>query len=268
MNTGRYCIEKLKTVYIQRKSRNARYSLRSFSRSLDLPPSILSEILRNKRGIPRKKLATVVERLALSPIETNEFIKSAQTDTPSLKTLTRQNTNENDFLLDQERHYRIIAKWEYYAILNLMETKSFRSDFGWIAHRLGIDKSTVATCIEDLMKADLVEKNGNAYVRVKKNLNTSYDVPSSALQASHSEYLEMAALKLKTLPVSMRYFSSTTLPLDLSKLDEIKKCYREFRNKLDSLMRKDSNSDEVFQFCFQVFPLTQVQNGKGASNET
>jgi uncharacterized protein (TIGR02147 family) len=92
-------------------------------------------------------------------------------------------------------------------------------------------------------------------------LETSEDIESQALQESHSEALRIAAEKLERIPVGLRDFSSVTMAIDPKKLPEAKAIVREFQEKLYALLA-DGKKTEVYQFNFQLFPLTQKENEK------
>jgi hypothetical protein len=58
------------------------------------------------------------------------------------------------------------------------------------------------------------------------------------------------------LATDQRYFSSDTIAMDKTQLEEIKNLYREFRKKMTIILESSTVRDEVFQFSFQAFPLT------------
>jgi len=63
----------LTLILKEKKSTNARYSLRAFARDLGLPPAHLSQVLKNNGGISPRVAKQITQRLAMSESETEWF---------------------------------------------------------------------------------------------------------------------------------------------------------------------------------------------------
>ena len=96
------------------------------------------------------------------------------------------------------------------------------------------------------------------FVRLSPQLQTSEDIDSTVLQASHEEGLIMAREKLKEISVEERDFSSMTIAVDPKKIPQAKAIIREFQDKLEALM-SDGDLSEVYQFNCQLYPLTKKE---------
>jgi len=70
-------IELLNREFESRKARNTKYSLRAFARDLGLSPGTLSEVLKQKRGLPVRSVAGISSRIELLGRDRDEFIRSA-----------------------------------------------------------------------------------------------------------------------------------------------------------------------------------------------
>ena len=95
-------------------------------------------------------------------------------------------------------------------------------------------------------------------IQAVANIKTSEDVSSKALQASHVQTLDFAKEKLLTIDVLQRDFSSILVPTDPKNLTEAKKLIREFRHKMEALL-KDGDKTELYQLAIQLFPMTDTQ---------
>jgi len=248
-----------------RKARSSSFSLRAYARFLDLSPATLSRVLTSKRNLPLKKVEFISQKLNLDPIRKAAFKKSAEFSKVSLKGLSAVAVSAlPSQVLDDQKDYNIIAKWEYYAILNLVKTNDFQFCPNWIGKRLNISISRVNRVLTELEERGLIEEVSGQIVRVDKNLETTQDVFSQALRDSHKENLKIAAEKIDQVSIEKRFFSSSTMAIDSDRLDEAKVLIREFREKLSELLSQN-NLNEVYQFNLQLFPLTEV--GKGDQNE-
>ncbi len=255
--------EVLISEYSKKQKKNPAYSLRSFSKFLGLAQATLSEVMRDKRKLPLKHAIPVAEKLNLDPSTKTMFVKSVELSKASLKNLELKTDHYLDeTVLDEQRDYNIIAYWEYYGLLNLIETKDFINDEHWIAKRLDIKVSRVSQVKKELIaRGYLKEEQGNL-TRIQTKLTTSQDVFSKALRHSHKESLEMAIEKIDSVHLDKRFLSSSTIPVSMEKMDEAKKLIREFRAKMTALLA-EGDKEEVYQFCIQLYPLTNsVEKGE------
>lgn len=200
----------------------------------------------------------MAEKLGLDPVRKAAFIKSAKLSKTSLRTLSAESVSSiAPKILDDQKDYNIIAKWEYYAVLNLTQTEGFQNDATWIGKRLGISTSRAEKVLSELMDRKLLIEEEGELKRLETNLETTRDVFSQALRDSHKENFKLAAEKLEEVSIEKRFYSATTMAIDVDRMDEAKELIREFREKLSTLMSKDQ-TNEVYQFNLQLFPLTNV----------
>jgi transcriptional regulator with XRE-family HTH domain len=75
-----YHIRLLATELKTRQARNPRYSLRAFSKYLNLDPSSLSRLLSNKQELSLAAYATILQKLELPEEEAGRFISSVAED--------------------------------------------------------------------------------------------------------------------------------------------------------------------------------------------
>ena len=75
MEQQSYYITKIKECLSLKQKENPHYSLRAFSRDLNLHCATLSQILNGKRGLPLKRATDVVIKLDLSPQEKTLFME-------------------------------------------------------------------------------------------------------------------------------------------------------------------------------------------------
>lgn len=250
-------INTLQEVLAARQSANQSYSLRAFSRDLGMHPSTLSQVLNGKKNIPKKNMAQVLENLALSPVEETLFRENYYRRKTRLDNIQISQDYYQRKMVD-ETNYNILAEWEYYALLTLVETDDFVSTVDFISKRLKITKERTREVIKGLTKAGLLAYDENEkLVLTNGPLRTTEDISSKALKKSHKETLDMSKTKLDEIEVELRDFSSMTVAVNPEKLQEAKTVIREFRQKLASLLR-DGEKTEVYQLAIQLYPLTET----------
>lgn len=248
---------KLQEELSRRQRVNASYSLRAYAADLNIDSSNLSAIFRRKRGLPAKRAEGIAERLGLSPMERALFISSVYRKTCKIDQIPVV-ANKKKYLLD-EAHYRLVAEWEYYAVLSLMETDDFQSDPEWMAERLDVSRQRIEVVLGNLKELGFIEEKTEQKIERKvAKLETSEDIFSQALQKSHVEAMQLANKKIAETDVSQRDYSSMTMAIDPRKMNDAKAIIREFEDKMQVLMN-GSQLSEVYQLNVQFFPLTKVK---------
>ncbi len=256
MELQSYYLTKIKQDLSQKQKVNPHYSLRAFARDLGVHPSTMSQILKGNRPLPLKDSSRVVEKLNLGPKERTLFMESLLKSKVRLDNIKIDEV-DNRFMLD-ESHYKIIAEWEHYAVLDLFELKSFEPTLTEIAQRLGITENRADVVVNNLLVSGLLKVNADgSFMKVHEDVRTTEDIKSQALKDSHKETMRMGIDKLDQIEVELRDFSSSTIAVDLNKLPEAKAIIREFRQKMAALLSGGEKTD-VFQLAIQFYPLTQT----------
>lgn len=255
-----YYVHKIREGLAGRQRENQSYSLRAFARDLGMHPATLSQVLQGKRPLPIKSSKHVAEKLKLGPKERTLFFESFYRRKTRIDEIEIDAKDER-FMLD-ESYYRVIAEWEHYAVLALLDTKGFRLSEESAASRLDVSINRAKVVIDNLLTSGLIERlKTGALVPCHKVVRTTEDVSSQALKLSHLENLELGKKKLEEVDVLLRDFSAMTIALDPEKLPEAKTVIREFRQKMAVLL-KDGKKTEVYQLAIQLYPLSKVQEKK------
>ena len=196
--------------------------------------------------------------MTLSQEQEKAFRESYYESLISLHRLAlKKEQSSNERVLDNNYDNRIISEWEYYAIFTLFDIEeSFTNE--WAAQHLGINEELVQSVLGEFEARGIVVKDNGVYRRKYDRLTTTMNVPSEAIRESHKKTLELAKDKIDEIPMDSRYFSSTTVAIDKSKLTEVRAIYREFREKLTTLLEEGEQSD-VYRFAFTLFPLSNTK---------
>jgi uncharacterized protein (TIGR02147 family) len=232
---------------------NARYSLRAFSKRLNVQPSTLSEILNEKREITYGLSRRVLERLSIPPREIEDILQAMPRRAPHK---SRAPELVSYRVLGTEE-FNVVADWYYFAILSLVETRGFVSSHAWIARRLGIAVHQSRKAVRTLIRLGLLkELRSGRWVGTGRKFRTSYDVPSSAIRKNHSQGLGLAQGALDEVPVERREFGASTIAADPRRIPAAKERIRAFRRELSAFLEGGRKS-EVYRLGVQLFPLTQ-----------
>ena len=241
---------------------NPQYSLRAYAKKLGVHVGALSSILNGKRNVSRDLAERISLRLLLDPQERSEilrlFPKKRSSRNPGLAT----ESLEPRYLELTASQFKLIAEWEHFAVMSLLNCEDFESSVEWIANRLGITTSRTEMVLERLLSLSLLNRDerGN-FARSQKSYRTSDDVADLALKKYYEQSLESARTSLYQDSVKVRDFTSTTMAIDPTKLSIAKERIRSFQDELSDLL-ESGHRTEVYRFSMQLIPLSKLRKGK------
>jgi len=236
--------ELLEKEYSLRRLRNPCYSLRAFSRDLNIGIASVSEVIQGKRKLSEDNLLKVAEKLSLSPLDV-ERLKGSETK-----------AEEKEYLRLEEERFALISDWQHFAILNLAQTRGNRACPKWIAKRLCVSFIEARNAFNRLIALELISVTGKKMNRTTKPIITSFGIPSTALKKHHSQLIEKAKLSVFKDSLDKREIVSITMAIDPKKLPVAKRMISRFLKKLSNVLEV-SPQKEVYNLNIQLFPLTQ-----------
>lgn len=253
--------EILKRIIFSRRQSNPRLSLRAIAKKMCIPSGRLSEILNGKRRLTDYYLEKACAALKLSPQEVAQIRKSHYHSTET----SQDRVNYGALLRDQQ--IEKLSDWKPYAIMSFLQTVRYRSfakkyptlaqQMSWMAEYLGIRESELVDVMKALTDANLICWEGDGWRPTYEKASTGYDVPNKYIQNAHARDLELAQLKLFSVAVPKRDYSSMTIAIHPKDITKAKKMIRDFRRELATILEKGEKQD-VYQLSIQFFPVFEV----------
>lgn len=254
----------LKEEFEKKKKLNSRYSLRGFSKKLEINYGTLSSILSGKRNVSRKQVEKIFSKLNLDPQSRNEVLKYFSNSSKK-KTIFDFNVEEKKYLSNLEKYEvlndkqnNILAQWEYYAVMSLLNCSDFTSSFDWIANRLGISKKRSAEVINKLILFGLIKVENKNWIRTNKRFRVSDDKINDYLKIFHSQSFSKAKESLYRDNIYSRDFSSITMAINPNKISKAKELIRKLEDEIAEVLEVDQKT-EVYRLSIQLFPLTKIK---------
>ncbi|WP_413584960.1 DUF4423 domain-containing protein [Bdellovibrio sp. HCB274] len=235
-----------------RRAKNSKYSLRAFARDLKTSPGRISSILSGY-DLPGKILRKrIIATLGLSAenAERFEFLVG--------KYLHERKDERSPHQLSEEK-YTFLPDWHHFAILNLIETVSFKNDPAWIAERLGLAVSTATQSLKSLKEVGLVEERNGQLHPTHKHLTSTHDIPSSALRNFQRQLIKKSLQSLDSDAVELRDITSIIIPTNPRQLYKAKLLARKFRSEVSELL-EEGEKTEVYNVCVQIVPATLISS--------
>ncbi len=248
---------KIRAHFLGLQQKNPAFSLRAFAQKLQISPSALSEILNGKRKVSKALAERILSQMGTDPKEQSNILSLFQ-KTKRPDDIQESAEDSARYLELRSDQFQLISKWHHFAILSLVETKSFQANPLWIAKRLGIKLLEAEQALERLERLGFIQwSRSQKKIKLMQNqLTTSDDIANPAIRQSHFEDVYLSTWALDQVAVEDRDFSSLTIAIDKSKLPAAKKMIREFQDRLSAFLETGSQ-DEVYKMNFHVLPLTR-----------
>lgn len=259
----------LKGEFQTRLSRNSHYSLRAFARDLGLTPQMISAVFNGKRDLSFDAAAEIASRLDLDPNKVQDFLdavvlegcKSEIARNLVMKRIEERNQTTDGFKLLNLEMFKTISDWYHLAILELVGTKDFKSDYRWIASRLGISIHEAKEAISRLKALELLEDVDGVLKGTEFDVSALSDIPAAALREHARQILQKALSSLEDQTQGERDITSMTMAIDPSLLPEAQKMILQFRRKLCRFLESGEKT-EVYVFMPALFRLSQKSKGR------
>ncbi|MCB0412535.1 MAG: TIGR02147 family protein [Bdellovibrionales bacterium] len=241
--------EYLNKEFSERRSKNPKYSLRSFAKSLGLSPAHTSLLLSGQRTVKAKSALQLAESLGVTPSEAVAW------------STTKFSKPHVDFLEDEisTKNFNPIAEWYYFAILGLANFKHNVAHPRWISQRLNLDYKTSKLAFQRLVELSFLRIEGGQFRQNPNAILTTQDVPSESIRRYHKQHLDLATHKIDSVTVEKREFSTSTIAIDPRRIKAAKAMIRKFRENFLKEMRVGKKS-QVYTLGIQLYPLSKEED--------
>jgi uncharacterized protein (TIGR02147 family) len=158
--------------------------------------------------------------------------------------------------------YEFYDKWYYTAIHELLDFYKFHGDYRELGRRIepAISPIEAQKAVELLSGLGFIKKDAHGYFRkTSATITTGKSAPSLAVNSFVLNSLKLSAEAIDRFPRDQRNLSWLTMSLSQKSYDEIVDELRAFRRRALDIASQDPAADRVYQFNFQVFPLSKKQ---------
>lgn len=169
--------------------------------------------------------------------------------------------------ITEPRQFAFYQEWYFSAIWALLGYYRFNGDYRELANLLipSISFRQAKQAISLLVDLDLIRVNESGqYVHTNRIITTGDEQVSVSITTFHLKTLTLAMEAVDRFERKDREISTLTLALSKETLEIARQELRQYRSRILNLVKNDSKADRVYQFNFQIFPLTNVRK---SSNE-
>lgn len=258
--------EILKQYFHRKQEINPSYSLRALARHTQVAPSYLSAVFSGKKSISDKIFQKLVRHLELDKSTVLSVRKALAIENindvelvEELKLSTKGNAVQKYKPISNKK-ISLLQKWYYVAVLDLMTCADFKSDYQWIARRLGILQGEAEEAVDVLKKLDIIENHKTGWRKKSLKLRIPTARSQEEIRKFHKQMIEKALteLQFKTQQENFekRVIAGITFAGNPKKLNRAKEKLNEVLHEIASDLM-EGECTEVYQLNFQFFPLTK-----------
>lgn len=266
MRTEHYYQKCLKEELNDRMKSNPRYSIRAFSRFLDINPSTLSRVLKGEKRLSIPLSKKILTKLELEPLLAkkfissvaesyqNESVKRVTTEVKALLREPREKGREKDLTPDV---FKIISDWYHYGILQLIETETAKTDVSWIARQLGLTELETELALNRLLELEMIVKENHKFKRTVLKVNAGDPALTTVAHKKRiRQVTEKSLQSLENDPIALRNHTTMTMAIDPEQLPLAKEMIDEFMDKLSAVL--ETKKKNVYELQINLFPLQRM----------
>jgi uncharacterized protein (TIGR02147 family) len=252
-------------IFQEINTRRPGYSLRAFARDLDLSPSFLSMLMREKSGLSIEQAHKISKALQLNDKEKEHLLLLTEAEFSrsfSMKKKAREKlakiSSERSFKTIDDNYKEIIQDWIHPAILEFCQIKSGKMEPDEISHFFERSIDDVKRAIQRLVKAGLLEFRHGLYVVQEVNYQVTPGELSYSVQNFHRQLMHRALISMERDPFSHRFLNSYVIKVKKEKLDQMQKKLEALVEEFVGGLSDEKEADHIFGVSFQFFPLSRL----------
>lgn len=230
-----------------RRAKNRRYSLRAFSRFLNMDPAALCRIMADKQDLSPRSCTSLISKLGLSSASKHLFLQSLLEDRKQkeyrrlAKSVGEEPVRTNSLKSPPlpVNLYDRIADANCAALLQLCEIQGFKSDSAWIARQLDVAEPYLKWLIALMIKAGVLAWKDGELCKVEK---TDPQKQLSIFQKEqHLESLRLAIDSLDAEDPGNYCLDGLELRVDPSRLPAARALIRRFVEELADTLKSEGD---------------------------
>lgn len=248
-----------------RLSLNKRYSMRSFSKDLELRPAALSDIMNGRYGLSSAMAQSIATNLGLKGQEAHYFVslvdlkhgRSAAIRNAAEKKLREYGHRaENSQALDEEK-LALIRHWYYPAIIELTHIVKHLVDANVVSKRLGISLEDARDALRVLEERKCLQRIDGGYARTAVHHVAERSVSTPMIQNFHKQVLSLATQAVSSQELQKRKALSTVLAVKEEDLPAARAMLNKFSDDFVQRFQQIDSADSVYALSLQYFRLDQ-----------
>jgi uncharacterized protein (TIGR02147 family) len=264
--------------YNEKKSTTRFFSFRYFSNKAGIKsPVFLKQIIEGERNLTLQTIDKFITALTLNKKESTFFRHLVQFNQASTAYEKQEHYSVMLSMMDYVNEHRLSADqyiyfdtWYNSAVRELVCLYNFHDNWELLARsvRPAITPRDAKQAVQLLLRLTMIKKQKNgSYRQTNAAITSGSDVVSLARRSFNSAMLLLARDSNESLPPDTRSISGITMGISKACYDVLLAELAAFKERLISIVNRDEGSSRVYQFNFQIFPLSQDTSTIGTQDK-
>lgn len=263
----------LADYYEERKRLNPNFSYQVFASKAGIPnKGFLYNVICGRKNLSRESAIKLSQAMNLKSGE-NDFFENLVFFNQA-KTLKERNhyfeklgecrthfSKATEVRELRKEHYEFYSKWYISAIRSLLDMFNFKDDYTWIAKTVypPIKPLEAKKAVNLLAKLGMIEQDPDGIWRVvNKTITAGSEIIGLGLLNFQVQTGELALNAMKEMSKEKRHISGMTMGISRKSYELICEEIQIFQSKLQAIAENDNEADNVYQFNFQFFPVSNA----------
>jgi uncharacterized protein (TIGR02147 family) len=264
--------------YNEKKSTTRFFSYRYFSNKAGIKsPVFLKQIIEGERNLTLQTIDKFIVALNLNKKEVMFFRHLVQFNQATTAYEKQEHYSVMLSMMDYVNEHRLTAdqyiyfdKWYNSAVRELVCLYDFRDNWELLARtvRPAITPRDAKQAVQLLLRLNMIKKQKTgSYRQANPAITSGSDVVSLARRSFNSTMLMLARDSNEKLPPDTRNISGITMGISRACYDVLLAELAAFKERLISIVNRDEGSSRVYQFNFQIFPLSEDTSAIGPQDK-
>ncbi len=253
----------LKHELRKRIDKNSSYSLRAFSKFLEIDASRFSKILKGERPVNDKLIKKICNKLNVTSEQENVYLSRYYLEKNPSGILDLATTKEYQVLKDDI--FEIISNQNHYAILECLFLNDFDHTEQFFIDNLGLEAQELYPCLERLKRVGYLSIENGRYIE-HSTAHLSHMISplhtSEVKRKYQKEVLQRSIDSIDTVDFELRDNSSIMMATNSNKILKAKEMITAFRKQLCEFLEDTDDKNSVYQLGVGLYPITKVKNEK------
>ncbi len=267
----------LRDYHAERKALNPSYSFEILARKAGFRTrGFLHNVAVGRKNLSADSATRVAQAVTDSPRAALFFellvsfgnARSARTRESLFLQLSAFKSGKTGAARIRELHrdqFEFYATWYHAAVRSLIDMYPFTHDYKWLAASLRptITARQAEQSVELLERLGLIVRDARSRCHATdRSVRPAPTIEALAMRRLHREQGRLALESLDGVAVEKRNVTGLTLGISQATYESICRETRDFQERLLALAEQDKGADRVYQYNFQIFPLSDTR-GKG-----
>jgi uncharacterized protein (TIGR02147 family) len=267
----------LRDYYQERRKKEPGFSFQDFSRFAGIKSKgFLHNVIAGKRTLNCVHTAGLCKAMRFGAFEARFFTLLVNFNQAhdhasraelfeKLSTIKRRGKQAWPCQIVRNDQFEYYSQFHHSVVRSLIGIHGFGGDFKKLASQVypRISPRKARLSVDLLIRLGLVKKEKNRWVVCDRLISTPPEVQSLAIVNHHKQSLALAQKALTDLPRDLRNISSATLGISNETYLELCREVEALRFRLLERAGADTHADRVYQFNFQLFPVSRQRSPSG-----